>query len=77
MQIRDELEDILSALSLTATFYRRLGIFDLCMAPGGFTASVLERSPHTRTCRISLPPSQDHHEGLHLTGPKQASDVRN
>ena len=30
-------------------------VLDLCMAPGGYTASVLKRSPHAVVCAFTLP----------------------
>ena len=37
-------------------------VLDLCMAPGGFTASVLKYSPHAVVCAFTLHPEMGGHE---------------
>lgn len=50
-----------SALPSSSTLDRPSNILDLCMAPGGFTASVLKRARDAKVCGISLPVSQGGH----------------
>ena len=61
-QIGDELHEMTSALSSTSSFTINPAILDLCIAPGGFTASVFKRSCYARVCGISLSTSQGGHE---------------
>jgi 23S rRNA U2552 (ribose-2'-O)-methylase RlmE/FtsJ len=61
-QIGDELDEVTSALQLTSTLDRFPKILDLCMAPGGFTASVLKKNCDARVCGISLPISHGGHQ---------------
>ena len=63
-QIGDELHNSTKALSLPSARSRRPSVLDLCMAPGGFTASMLKRNPNAKACGISLPPSQGGHKIL-------------
>ncbi|KAF2685021.1 hypothetical protein K458DRAFT_300465 [Lentithecium fluviatile CBS 122367] len=60
-QIGDELHHNTLALSLSSLSGRRPSVLDLCMAPGGFTASVLKRNRNAKVCGISLPLSQGGH----------------
>ncbi|KAB2100000.1 hypothetical protein AG0111_0g11785 [Alternaria gaisen] len=61
-QIGDELDEMTSVLPSTSSLSRNPAILDLCMAPGGFTASVLKRNRDARVCGISLPVSQGGHK---------------
>lgn len=63
-QIGEELHNNTSALLSLSALGRRPYVLDLCMAPGGFTASVLKRNRNVRVCGISLPPSQGGHKIL-------------
>jgi 23S rRNA U2552 (ribose-2'-O)-methylase RlmE/FtsJ len=63
-QIGDELQDSSSALSSSSALGGPPSVLDLCMAPGGFTASVLKRNRSANVCGISLPLSQGGHKIL-------------
>jgi len=63
-QIGDELHNYISAPLLLARTGSRPSVLDICMAPGGFTASVLKRHPIAKVCAISLPLTQGGHEIL-------------
>jgi len=65
-EIGDELNNATSALSLLAPPDRAPAVLDLCMAPGGFTTSVLKRNPSAHVRGISLPVSKGGHEVLLL-----------
>ncbi|KAH7349226.1 hypothetical protein BKA66DRAFT_431577 [Pyrenochaeta sp. MPI-SDFR-AT-0127] len=63
-QIGDELHNTTSALRPASALDRHLSVLDLCMAPGGFTASILKVNCNARVYGISLPVSQGGHEIL-------------
>jgi 23S rRNA U2552 (ribose-2'-O)-methylase RlmE/FtsJ len=63
-QIGDELHSNTWAFLLPSAVGEPANILDLCMAPGGFTASVLQSKPDARVCGITLPLSQSGHEIL-------------
>jgi 23S rRNA U2552 (ribose-2'-O)-methylase RlmE/FtsJ len=63
-QIGDELHTNTSTLSFASTFSQQPSVLDLCMAPGGFTASVLKRNHNVKVCGISLPASRGGHKIL-------------
>ena len=63
-QIGDELHSNTSAFLLPPTDDEPSSVLDLCMAPGGFTASILSSNPDARICGITLPLSQGGHEIL-------------
>ncbi|KAF2790696.1 hypothetical protein K505DRAFT_310901 [Melanomma pulvis-pyrius CBS 109.77] len=61
-QIGDELQNNSSDLLPLSALGGPPSVLDLCMAPGGFTASVLKRNRYARVCGISLPLSQGGHK---------------
>jgi 23S rRNA U2552 (ribose-2'-O)-methylase RlmE/FtsJ len=61
-QIGDELDQVTSVLRSVSTLDSFPKILDLCMAPGGFTASVLAKDRDVRVCGISLPVSKGGHK---------------
>ncbi|KAH8726914.1 hypothetical protein GQ44DRAFT_704989 [Phaeosphaeriaceae sp. PMI808] len=63
-QIADELHRTTFALSLPWVRGGSPTVLDLCMAPGGFTASVLKANRQVRVCGVSLPVSQGGHKIL-------------
>lgn len=66
-QIGKELHDTTHALSLPGPSPQ---VLDLCMAPGGFTSSVLKLNNHARVSGITLPKTQGGHELLVRSGPQ-------
>jgi 23S rRNA U2552 (ribose-2'-O)-methylase RlmE/FtsJ len=74
-QIGEELHAVTSALQSASAFDRRPNVLDLCMAPGGFTASVLKVNHDARVCGISLPVSQGGHE-VRLPGWQRDSRIQ-
>lgn len=60
-QIGDELQTATDALSLQGTSPQ---VLDLCMAPGGYTASALKYNPHAHVSGISLPEKDGGHRVL-------------
>jgi 23S rRNA U2552 (ribose-2'-O)-methylase RlmE/FtsJ len=63
-QIGGEMHRATSALTPATSQNGRPIILDLCMAPGGFAASVLEANSNALVCGISLPISQGGHDML-------------
>lgn len=61
-QIGDELQFKTPALSLSSDDSQDIKILDICMAPGGFTASALKYNPTATAFGISLPPKDGGHE---------------
>jgi 23S rRNA U2552 (ribose-2'-O)-methylase RlmE/FtsJ len=61
-QIGDELQSSTHALSLTSRDAENIKILDICMAPGGYTASALKYNPSAMAFGISLPPEDGGHE---------------
>ena len=57
-KIGDEMQRETRALSLQ---HPRAEVLDLCMAPGGYTASVCKYSPQAQVSAITLPESQGGH----------------
>lgn len=57
-QIGDEIQAVTGALSLPQSHKE---ILDICMAPGGYSASALKFSPHARVSGITLPESLGGH----------------
>ena len=60
-QIGDEIQDVTGALSLPQSHKE---VFDICMAPGGYSASALKYSPHARVSGLTLPHSLGGHQLL-------------
>ncbi len=54
-KIGDELQARTGALTGTSKCGEDLKILDLCMAPGGYTASALKYNPTARACGVTLP----------------------
>lgn len=63
-QIGDELQADTHALSLNSPNAANIKILDLCMAPGGYTASALKYNPSATAFGITLPPEEGGHELL-------------
>jgi 23S rRNA U2552 (ribose-2'-O)-methylase RlmE/FtsJ len=70
-QIGDELQESTKALSQPSNGADGIKILDLCMAPGGYTASALKYNPGATAFGITLPPAQGGHEVL-LSSPKSS-----
>ena len=51
-RIGDEIQAVTGALSLSGS---NAEVLDICMAPGGYSASALKYSPHTHISGITLP----------------------
>lgn len=63
-QIGDEMQDSTHALSQASSCAEGVSILDLCMAPGGYTASALKYNPGATAFGITLPPTQGGHKVL-------------
>jgi 23S rRNA U2552 (ribose-2'-O)-methylase RlmE/FtsJ len=63
-EIGDEMQAATGALCPNNRSEDGFGIIDLCMAPGGYTASALKYNPTAKAIGISLPPGQGGHEVL-------------
>ena len=63
-KIGDEMQKYTSALMPATAPLERLQVLDLCMAPGGYSASALKYHPDAALHGISLPPSNGGHELL-------------
>jgi len=61
-QIGNELEKQTHALSRVSGGTRDVKILDLCMAPGGYSASALKYNPSATAFGITLPPDQGGHK---------------
>src|SRR5450432_2126904 len=62
--IGDELQARTNALTQTPEYGEDIKILDLCMAPGGYTASALKYNPTAIACGVTLPPEKGGHELL-------------
>ena len=62
--IGDELQASTNALSVTSECGEVVKILDLCMAPGGYTASALKYSPEAIACGVTLPLAKGGHKVL-------------
>lgn len=72
-KIGDEMQANTEALAIMSRSPGEVKILDICMAPGGYTASALKYNPRATAFGITLPPKEGGHEVL-LRGPR--SDVR-
>ncbi|CZR68301.1 uncharacterized protein PAC_18200 [Phialocephala subalpina] len=63
-EIGDEMQEATNALSLSNGSRNELQILDLCMAPGGYTASALKYNPTAKAFGITLHPEQGGHQVL-------------
>ncbi len=57
-QIGDEIQEATGALDIPGESPQ---VLDLCMAPGGYTASTLKHSPHAHVSGITLPETEGGH----------------
>ena len=64
ISIGDELQDLTGAFLSPAISSGPTRVLDLCMAPGGYSASASKHNPGALIRGISLPPSQGGHEML-------------
>lgn len=69
-QIGDELQDTTGALKIRSLDDQQTNVLDLCMAPGGYTTTVLKYNPSAQVCGISLPVSQGGHR-VHILHGRQ------
>ena len=60
-EIGDEMEQSTHAFTQSCGFAEGIAILDLCMAPGGYTASALKYNPGAAAFGITLPPSKGGH----------------
>lgn len=63
-EIGDELEEQTHALSQVSDGTQEVKILDLCMAPGGYSASALKYNPGATAFGITLPLAQGGHKVL-------------
>jgi 23S rRNA U2552 (ribose-2'-O)-methylase RlmE/FtsJ len=63
-KIGDEMQDRTHALFPLSNSPGDMSVLDICMAPGGYTASALKYNPGATAFGISLPPNQGGHEVL-------------
>lgn len=68
-RIGDEIQATTHALSLSEPDAQ---VLDICMAPGGYSASALRYSPHARVSGLTLPVAQGGHGLLIPYGPMDA-----
>ncbi|KAG9228008.1 hypothetical protein BJ875DRAFT_413373 [Amylocarpus encephaloides] len=68
-QIGDELQESTHAISQLSYCAKDIKILDLCMAPGGYTASALKYNPGATAFGITLPPVLGGH-GVLLQSPE-------
>jgi hypothetical protein len=64
-KLGSELQQDTQALTPRLTRAEPLQVLDICMAPGGYTASVLAITPGAKACGLSLPEELGGHK-LHL-----------
>jgi 23S rRNA U2552 (ribose-2'-O)-methylase RlmE/FtsJ len=63
-EIGDELQASTGAFSLASQDAENIKILDLCMAPGGYTASALKNNPLATAFGITLPAEEGGHKVL-------------
>jgi hypothetical protein len=63
-EIGNEMQEATGALSQKSRTSEDFEILDLCMAPGGYTASALQHNPTAKAVGITLPPDQGGHQVL-------------
>ena len=63
-RIGDEMQRAIGALHQPSIGAGQMRILDLCMAPGGYTASALKYNPGAEACGITLPPEKGGHDVL-------------
>jgi 23S rRNA U2552 (ribose-2'-O)-methylase RlmE/FtsJ len=63
-KIGREIHDATGVLQIETPSSEHSRILDMCMAPGGFIATVLSLNPRSRTSGFTLPPSDGGHEVL-------------
>ncbi|OBT64110.1 hypothetical protein VE03_06249 [Pseudogymnoascus sp. 23342-1-I1] len=63
-EIGDEMHKSTRCLSPQPNCEGKMDILDICMAPGGYTASALKHNPGATAFGISLPPQQGGHKVL-------------
>lgn len=73
MQIGDEMQESSRCLALQSPAPR---VLDICMAPGGYTASVLKYNPSAQILGLTLSPSRGGHEVLIPYGARRGGDPR-
>ncbi|KAF8847315.1 hypothetical protein BDZ45DRAFT_607666 [Acephala macrosclerotiorum] len=61
-EIGDEMQRVTGALRQNNRSSDDFTILDLCMAPGGYTASALKHNPAAKAVGITLPPDQGGHQ---------------
>ena len=68
LEIGNEMQAQTGAVGLNNRSEDGLAILDLCMAPGGYSASALKCNPTAKAIGITLPPDQGGH-GVFLNSP--------
>jgi 23S rRNA U2552 (ribose-2'-O)-methylase RlmE/FtsJ len=63
-EIGNEMQRATGALSQNSRTSEDFAILDLCMAPGGYTASALKYNPTAKAVGVTLPPDQGGHQVL-------------
>ena len=74
-EIGDELQNNTNALAVTPERGEVVRILDLCMAPGGYTASALKYNPTAIACGVTLPLAKGGHKML-LQSSRQSVQFR-
>jgi 23S rRNA U2552 (ribose-2'-O)-methylase RlmE/FtsJ len=69
--IGDEMQASTNALTVTSEDGEVVKVLDLCMAPGGYTASALKYNPEAMACGVTLPRGKGGHELL-LKSPRSS-----
>lgn len=69
-EIAFEMNTVTGALSFASNDGSTLQVLDLCMAPGGYSAAILDLNPTASIDGVSLPPEDGGHEVLLPFGAK-------